>query len=199
MATIKKDTSKSDQIVQRFRQSTFESKRKLIVFSGTWKTTVEELFPLFCPAREADWIPGWNCDLIYTDSGYAEDNCIFRTNESNAVGDGLWVFTGFQVNRYVDFIRVQKDLVTRARITVSDNDDGTVTATWNALHTGLTEKGNEEIDELSEENPPQASALVKMIDHYLEKGKTIKRTSLAIGTVTNHVKGHLAIPQKSPR
>ena len=192
MATIKKDTSKSDQIVQRFRQSTFKSKRKLVVFSGTWETTVGELFPLFCPAREADWIPGWDCDLVYTDSGYAEENCIFKTDKSNHAGEALWMFTGYKVNHDVDFVRVEEDMIVRARITVTDNNDGTATATWNALHTGLTEKGNEEIDKLPEENPPQASALVKMIDHYLKKGKTIKRSSLAIGMVANHVKGHLS-------
>ncbi len=174
MATIKRDTSKSDQIVQRFRQRTFKSKRKQIVFSGTWETTVEELFPLFCPAREADWIPGWDCELIYTDSGYAEDNCIFKTDKSNPPGEGLWIFTGFEVNHYIDFVRIQEDIVFRARVTVSDNNDGTVTATWNILHTGLTEKGNKEIDKLSEENAHQANAHLKMIDHYLKTGKTIK-------------------------
>lgn len=187
-----RDRSKSDQIVQRFRQSTFKSKRKRVVFSGTWETTVEEFFPLLCPAREADWIPGWDCDLVYTESGYAEENCVFRTTESNSVGDGLWIFTGFQVNRYVDFVRMQDDLITRARITVDDNGDGTVTGTWNVLYTGLTERGNAEIAQMPQENPPQAAALSKMINHYLKKGKTIKRAQLAMGMVAGHVKGHLS-------
>lgn len=186
-----RDTSKSDKIVQRFRQNSFQSKRKRILFSGTWETTVEEFFPLLCPAREADWIPGWDCDLIYTDSGYAEENCVFRTDRSNSVGDGLWMFTGFKVNDYIDFVRVQQDIVTRARITVSDDGDGTVTATWDILYTGLTEKGNEEIVKLSEEPPTQA-APIKMIDHYLKKGKTITQASLAVGTMAHHVRGHFS-------
>ena len=195
MATIKntkRDTSKSDQIVHRYRQSAFQSKRKLIIFSGTWETTVGELFPLFCPAREADWIPGWDCELIYTDSGHVEENCIFKTDKSNPTGEALWMFTGYKVNRYVDFVRIEEDMIVRARITVGDNSDGTATATWNALHTGLTEKGNKEIDKLPEENPPQASALVRMIDHYLKKGKTIKKTSLVLGMVAQNMRGHLS-------
>lgn len=190
-AETSRDTSKSDRIVQRFRQSRFKSKRKRIVFSTTWETTVEELFPLLCPAREADWIPGWDCDLIYTESGYAEENCVFRTEKSNSVGEGLWMFTGFQVNDHIEFVRMQEDVVTRARITVRDHHDGTVTGTWDVLHTGLTEKGNEEIDRMPVENPPQAGALTQMIEHYLKKGRTIKRTSLAMGMVANQVKAHL--------
>lgn len=190
MATIKRDTSKSDQIVQRFRQSTFKSKRKRQRFLVTLETTVEELFPLFCPTREADWIPGWDCELVYTDSGYAEDNCVFKTDESTSMGDGLWMFIGYELNQYIEFVRIQEDLVFRARVTVTDNNDGTVTATWDVLRTGLTEKGNKEIDALPEENPPEAGALVRMIEHYLEKGKMISRPALAMGMVAQHVSRH---------
>ena len=185
MATIKRDTSKSDQIVQRFRQSTFKSKRKRQRFPVTLETTVEELFPLFCPTREADWVPGWDCELVYTDSGYAEEDCIFKTDKSNAVGDGVWVFVGFEANRYVEFVRVREDMVSHARVTVTDNKDGTVTAAWDVVNTGLTEKGNEEIDKMVEEGDPHGGALDKILDHYLKKGKAIKQTS-HMGVIAQH-------------
>jgi len=69
----KMNTTKSEKIVQIYRQNKTKYKRKVQILSGTWETTPEKLFPLFCPAREADWIPGWDCQLIYTESGYAED------------------------------------------------------------------------------------------------------------------------------
>lgn len=187
---MSRDTSKSDQIVQRFHQRTFRSKRTLQEFSGTFETTVEELFPLLCPAREADWIPEWDCELIYTDSGYAEENCIFKTEKSNPVGEGLWMFTGFKVNHYVDFVRLQEDVIMHARITVADNNDGTVTATWNIVTTGLTEKGNRQVDGMSE--TPHSGAVVKLLDHYLKEGKMIKQSSLALGMLAQIVKGHFA-------
>ena len=189
---ISRDTSKSDRILQRFQQRSFKAKRKRFVFSVTWETTVEELFPLFCPVREADWIPGWDCDLIYTDSGLVEDNCIFKTDKSSAMGGGIWMFIGYEVNQYVEFVRIEEDLITRARITVKNNNDGTASATWDALQTGLAEKGNKEIDKLPEKDPPEAALLGKMIDHYLKKGKTINKASLAIGMVASHVRGHIS-------
>jgi hypothetical protein len=186
-----RDTTKSDQIVQRFRQRTFKARRKWRCFSGTWETTVEELFPLFCPAREADWILGWDCELIYTDSGYVEENCIFRTDEANPVGEGLWMFTGFEANHYVDFVRFREDIVTRARITVTDNHDGTVTATWDMVSTGLTTKGNEQVDKMPEQDA-HFGAFIKMVDYYLKTGRTIDRSSLAVGMVAEGVRGHFA-------
>ena len=188
---IDRDTSKSNQIVQRFRQRTFKSKRTSHSFSGTWETTVVELFPLFCPAREADWIPGWDCELVYTDSDYVEQDCIFKTNKSNPTGEGLWMFTGFEINHYVDFVRVRKDVIVHARITVTDNDDGTVTATWNTVSTGLTEKGNEQVAKMSEHDS-HSSALIKMIEHYLKTGETIKRSSLVLGMAAQSVRGHFS-------
>jgi hypothetical protein len=185
-----RDTSKSDQIVQRFRQKAFKSERKVQRFSVTLETTPEELFPLLCPAREADWIPGWDCELIYTDSGYVEENCIFKTDESNPFGDGLWVFAGFEPNSYVEFVRVQKDLVTSARIMVFDNGDGTVTATWHMISTGLTERGNKEVDKLSDDT--HSGPVTKMLGHYLETGKTIRRSALVLEMVAQGVKGHFS-------
>jgi hypothetical protein len=185
------DTVKSDQIVQRFRHRAFKSKRTSHSFSGTWETTVEELFPLFCPTREADWIPGWDCELVYTGSGYAEQDCVFKTGQSNPAGAGLWVFAGYKVNQYVDFVRVQEDVVVHTRVTVSDNHDGTVTATWDTVSTGLTEKGNEQVARTSERDP-HAGALIKMIEHYLKTGETIKRSSLILGMAAQSVRGHFS-------
>jgi hypothetical protein len=190
VATVKskeRDTSKSDQIVQRFRQRAFKSRRKVRAFSVTLETTVEELFPLFCPAREADWIPGWDCVLVYTDSGYAEKDCIFKTSQSNVTGEGIWVFSGFEANRYIEFVRVREDMVSHARITVTDNDDGTVTATWNVVNTGLTEKGNAQVGEMLEEGDPYRGALAKILDHYLKKGKMIEPSFIG-GMVAHHRK-----------
>ena len=107
-----RDTSRSDKIIQKYRQSTFKAKRLVQRFKGTFETAVQDIFPLLCPAREADWIPGWDCELIYTDSGYAEKDCIFRTDKSNSAGEGLWIFTGFEVNNYIDLVRIQENIVT---------------------------------------------------------------------------------------
>jgi hypothetical protein len=77
-----------------------------------------------------------------------------------------------------------------ARITVTDNNDGTVTATWDIVSTGLTEKGNQKVDEMFEES--HSGAVGKMIEHYLKNGKTIRRSALVLGMVAQNVRGHFA-------
>jgi hypothetical protein len=188
--TTSKDTTKSEKIVQRFRQQTFKSKRKRVEFSGTWNTTVNEVFPLLCPVREADWIVGWDCDLIYTESGYAEKDCIFKTNKSNPSGDGIWIMAGYETNHYIELVQVQTDVILHARVSLKDNRDGTVTGTWSVLYTGLTPEGNQQIDKLGETHV-QGGTLIKMIEHYLDRGKTINPLSLATGTVAGHITGHM--------
>jgi hypothetical protein len=39
----------------------------------------DRIFPLLCPVREYDWIPTWSCDMIYSESGVAENDCVFAT------------------------------------------------------------------------------------------------------------------------
>ena len=164
------DTTKSKRIVQDYLQHEPKFKRKIQEFSGTWDTAPETLFPLLCPAREADWIPGWDCELIYTTSGYAEDKCVFRTEKSNSAGDGIWMFTGYEPNEYVEFVKFQQDMLTYCRITLTSNDNGTTTATWKTTLTALTEKGNKELEKVAAQNH-QSNAFYELVNHYIKKGK----------------------------
>lgn len=80
----KMDTKKSEKLVKRYFDQKIKYQRKVHTFAVDVKTTVEDFFPLLCPSREADWIPGWDCDLIYTSDGYAEDKCVFTTDAASA-------------------------------------------------------------------------------------------------------------------
>jgi hypothetical protein len=40
-----------------------------------------DIFPLLCPKREEEWIPGWECKVIFSNSGYNEENAIFLTDK----------------------------------------------------------------------------------------------------------------------
>jgi len=170
------DTSKSERLVKNFLQHEPKYKRKIQEFSGTFETTPEKIFPLLCPAREADWIPGWDSELIYTKSGYAEDKCVFRTNKSNSAGVGLWTFTGFKLNEYVEFVRFQRDMLLHCKICLTQNKDGTTTATWKTISTSLSEKGNQEIERMSVDK--KHNPIIQLMDHYLKNGKMISKLSL---------------------
>lgn len=49
----------------------------------------ERVFPLLCPTLDYKWIPTWQCDLLHSESGVAEEDCVFRTNLPE-VGPMTW-------------------------------------------------------------------------------------------------------------
>ncbi|MFX1461535.1 MAG: hypothetical protein ACFFBF_00630 [Promethearchaeota archaeon] len=169
------DTTRSERLVKNFLQREPKYKREIGEFTGTVGTTPDKIFPLLCPAREADWIPGWNPDLIYTSSGYAEEKCVFRTKKSSSAGEGLWIFTGFKLNEYIEFVKFTKDILIHSRINLTPNEDGTSTLTSKTIATAISEKGNEEIEKISDNSH---NTIIHLMDYYLKNGKMISKHSL---------------------
>jgi hypothetical protein len=67
----------------------------------------EAVFPLLCPEREKEWLPGWDARMIHSVSGVAERGAVFET----AHGDGrtLWLVTEYDPPRRIAFARWQPD------------------------------------------------------------------------------------------
>lgn len=80
--------------------------RKTFEYETELEAPPERVFPLLCPVREREWIPGWRARVVYSQSGYAEDNALFRTHVD--MGE-LWVTTRFEP----DSFRVEYTVVIR--------------------------------------------------------------------------------------
>lgn len=66
----------------------------------------DRVFPLLCPVREYEWIPGWRCELVHSASGLVERGCVFVT-EHTPEGRTLWVTSRHDpAARAVEFVRV---------------------------------------------------------------------------------------------
>ena len=59
------------------------------------------VFPLLCPVREYEWIGPWRCDLLYSQSGVAELDCVFTTESAGQPSYDVWVVTRSEPNRLV--------------------------------------------------------------------------------------------------
>jgi hypothetical protein len=67
--------------------------------------SVSKVFPLLCPVREAEWIHGWSPVLVLSQSGYAEQDCVFITDAK--VHDSIWYVTRHDPARgYVEMIKI---------------------------------------------------------------------------------------------
>jgi hypothetical protein len=71
------------------------------------RAPLEEVFPLLCPEREKEWLPGWDARMIYSASGVAERGAVFETQHE--AGRTLWIVTEYDPPRRVAFARWQPD------------------------------------------------------------------------------------------
>jgi len=133
------------------------------------------VFPLLCPKMEYKWIEPWNCKMIYSKSGYAEDNCVFETNFPEDLEPETWFVSQYINNQAIQFVRFNNYKITRQNITLLNNKDGSTTAIWEQIITGLNEEGNKYIDSYTDEVYKEEILMIeKMLNYYLEKGQMLK-------------------------
>ncbi len=132
----------------------------------------EAIFPLLCPVREFDWIPAWDCDIVYTASGVAEEGCVFQTS-----GDGgidTWVISRYQPTERISFVRVDSLRAIRYDIHLEPRGDGTTTLRWEQEITALNEAGDAHVAAQREEDfAATITKAERMLEHYLETGEAM--------------------------
>jgi hypothetical protein len=100
-----------------------------------------EVFPLLCPVREREWIPGWDAEVLHSRSGLAEPGCVFVTRPSE--GRSLsWVITRQEPSRAIAFAVFHGDVVETLLVELAPVDDGTELV-WSRAYTGLEPAGND--------------------------------------------------------
>ena len=76
----------------------------------------EVVFPLLCPVREADWIPGWDPLLVVSASGVAERDCVFVT--SSLPANAVWYITRHEpAAGFVEMLKITPG-VTACRLSI---------------------------------------------------------------------------------
>jgi hypothetical protein len=165
------NTDKSKRKATEFLKSGKNMKRKTQEYERTFSFPPEKVFPQFCPSRERDWIEGWDCDLVYTSTGYVEDDCIFTTPETNSLGPGLWIFTRYEPSRKLELVRiVENSVVIHFRINLINNNDGTSTGIWHLTFTALNESGNAIVESIPGKSP-EIERAIDGLEYFLEAGE----------------------------
>ncbi len=167
------DTIRSQRMAKAFLARKQPFRRKIQVYERRLDAEAELVFPQLCPTREVDWIDGWEADLIWTTTGYAEPDCIFTTPPNAMFGGSLWVFTRLEPNRLLEAVRIiENNVVEHLKIELEDNGDGTCASTWTLKFTALNEAGNAFVDALPEHD--QAfEGILNGFDHFLAHGERL--------------------------
>ncbi len=153
-------TRQSTALVKAFLDTGPPRARTTHVQTHKFSSPAQALFSQLCPARELDWIDGWQCELVHTSTGYMEADCVFTTPESNVFGPGIWICTRYEPPVLVELVRVQADvLIEHIRIELIDHGDGTCTGTWRLLFSSLSEQGDAIVRRLAKESEDLGHAL----------------------------------------
>ena len=158
--------------------STFNAKRVGHEYIQTNVAPPEKVFPLLCPVREADWVPGWEYRLIYSESGVAEDGCVFFTPD-DAGPDTIWMVTHYDpTGLTISYAWVQPDMIaTQLRISLAPAPGGKTTSHIRYLYTGLSPAGNAVLERYTTEwFQIKMRSWETAINHFLRNGSLIPAT-----------------------
>lgn len=161
----------------------FKGNRVVHEFTQTNPALPERVFPLLCPVREADWLPGWQYRLIYSDSGVAELGCVFTTPnppgsavEERAAAETTWIVTEYDPAGFcIAYLWIDPGhVITELRIQLAPGGPGETRTHIRYRYTGLSAEGNRDLEQYTQ--PWFESKMQnweRTINHYLRTGKKI--------------------------
>ncbi len=150
-----------------------EAKRVTREFTQTNNAPPDRVFPLLCPVREADWVPGWEYRLVYSQSGIAELGCVFTTPNPDGV-DSTWIVTEYEPPRRTAFAWVWPNMIATL-IEIQLEPAGAQTKVHiRYTYTALSDAGARELARYDRAwFESKMTSWEKAINHYLRTGKAI--------------------------
>jgi hypothetical protein len=134
-----------------------------------------QVFPLLCPTREYDWIDTWTCRMVYSASGHAELDCVFKTDFPSDGPEDIWVVSRYEPPLLIEFVRVNPLRAIRYTISLLETAAGETEAEWRQVVTGLNDEGKAFVDSLDEPAfSRRMEDLEKMLNHYLTTGRMLR-------------------------
>lgn len=156
--------------------SEFTALRRIHQHTQTNDAPPETVFPLLCPVREADWVPDWKYRMIYSQSGVAEDGCVFLT-PNDAAPETVWMVTQYDPAALrIAFAWVEPGPVaTQLRISLAPAPGGKTHTHIRYVYTGLSPAGNAVVERYTPEWFGQKMrGWETAINHYLRTGELIR-------------------------
>jgi hypothetical protein len=127
----------------------------------------DAVFPLLCPVREGDWVPGWQYKMIYSKSGVAEAGCVFTSPNDDGT-ENTWLVTEYDPVRFrIAFAWVNpRQVAAQIEISLKKNSQGTTTAVIRYAYTGLSASDKKWFEQ-------KMQGWEAAINHYLRTGRAI--------------------------
>ena len=136
--------------------------------------TPDVVFPLLCPIRELEWTPGWHLDWVISDSGVAEQSCVFQTPGEENTAPAIWFTTQHHSDVHeVEYIKIiPKHTATKLQASLESDGKGGTLATIAYEYTALGPEGERFVDGCTEDwYLKMMLGWESAMNHYLATGK----------------------------
>lgn len=147
--------------------------RVVRTYTQSLQGSMDAVFPLLCPVREAEWIRGWDPILVVSESGVAEANCVFTTAAKPT--DAVWYITRHEPKQgFVEMLKITPS-VTACRLTiqlrtVAEGCEAQVTY----AHTSLSPEGDKFVEAFTEAHYTKfMQDWEARMNHYLRTGQAL--------------------------
>jgi hypothetical protein len=155
----------------------FHGKRAILTRDITIEATPAAIFPLLCPVREGEWAEGWVGKAIYAESGLAETNGVYAS-EHGGEEDTIWFVTRRDEAKHeIEFVYfVPKMQVVRLLIRLTPAGVAKTTLSVEYIRTGISEAGNEFIDNSAAHFDTMMTEWEASMNHYMKTGTMLKES-----------------------
>jgi hypothetical protein len=157
--------------------SNFKAKRVTRQYMQTIDAAPSEVHALICPVKEAEWLEGWDYDLIYSQSGVAEYGCVFTSRSAGE--ETIWLITKRDDGACeTEFARITPgSRVALVAVRIADGGNQTSRVHISYTITALTAAGNAFIDNFTQDNFVKDMQFWEAtMNHYLKTGKALSQT-----------------------
>lgn len=159
-------------------QPDFKAKRVTRNYVQTIQARPSVVHCLICPVKEAEWLDGWDYQLIFSHSGFAEQGCVF-TSRGAGEKDTIWLITKRDDTAHETvFARITPESrVAEVTVRIEDGGEQTSRVHINYTITAITEEGNRFIENFTEENFVEDMKFWEAtMNHYLATGKALPQS-----------------------
>jgi len=143
-------------------------------YTQTLNGTPAEIFPLYCPVKEALWCAGWDPVVVYSESGVVEQDCVFITQDGGT--QATWFVTEYDVLKgRVEMIKhTPEKTFVKLNIMLAAVSAGTSQATITYSYTSLSAAGDEALAAFTAaQYEITMAAWEKAMNHYLRTGEML--------------------------
>jgi hypothetical protein len=134
----------------------------------------DEIFPLLCPVRETEWVRGWDPTRVISETGFAEQGCVFMTEDES--GTSTWFVSNLDPKDHlIEFVRFTPGYcVVFVSIRLYPVKPGLTNAECRYQYTAVSPAGRDLVASFDED---KYTAFMKEwefeLNHFLETGRMV--------------------------